>query len=345
MKICIRADGGRKIGIGHIMRTMSLANELKKKNQIMFLCKNIPKDVYYQGIKILIDNGFKVFKMESKNILQEINKFQETYEYDMIITDSYDVNEEYFNKIKKIFKKSGYIDDLNNCRMNVDFIINTNVDAWTMDYSETINKNTKLFLGTQYCMLRDEFRKSVEDKIFNVKVKNILLTLGGMDDDWNTLRILRIFIDKVDININIHIVIGSAFTKELVLTLKKMTAGRVNVFLYENAIMSKLMKKSDIAITACGGTLYELCAMKIPSIGIVIAENQLNVAKFMKKNGLLYEVFCVNKINEKNFVKSLQELIDNSELRKLIVDNQSDVINIEGNKILANKIESIGKEI
>ncbi len=39
MKIAIRAEGGFQIGMGHIMRTLALAKELAKANEVFIYVK------------------------------------------------------------------------------------------------------------------------------------------------------------------------------------------------------------------------------------------------------------------------------------------------------------------
>ena len=39
-KILIRADGGKNIGLGHIMRTLVLAKELERECEVFYICKN-----------------------------------------------------------------------------------------------------------------------------------------------------------------------------------------------------------------------------------------------------------------------------------------------------------------
>lgn len=102
MKIAIRADGGSKIGMGHIMRTLVLAKELAKTNDVFYICRvDVPiSNIYTSGINKIKKEGFSVITINENNILEELNKI----EANMLITDSYDVDENYFNETKKCLK-------------------------------------------------------------------------------------------------------------------------------------------------------------------------------------------------------------------------------------------------
>lgn len=335
MNIFIRADGGSSIGMGHIMRMIVLASEFRKENKIFFLCKSSKDGKYKAGIDMLEKNKFKVLKINEENIIEEILYFKNKYDADILITDSYDVSEEYFHILKSKFKITGYVDDINKCFMNVDFIINQNINALDLDYSKTTNEHTKLFLGTKYCMIREEFKKACQEKIIKESVEDILLSLGGMDDDNNTVKILN---DLIDLNQNIHVVLGSAFKREVIDSIYKYSYKYKNIYLYENADMSKLMKKCDIAVSACGSTIYELCAMKVPAIGIVIAENQRYISEVMKENKIILDNIDINNWNSDNFKKAINNLIEDNQLRNEIISNCKKIVNINGSEKLAKDI-------
>jgi len=354
MKIFIRADGGNEIGLGHIMRMLVLAKELRKSNKVIFLCKssrvenkieelnfdenifNFKNDKFKIGIQKVIENGFEVFSIREKNVIEDIIDLQKKYKADLIITDSYDVDEEYFNKIKYYFKLTGYMDDVNKCKMNVDFIINQNINASDMNYEPNINKDTKLFLGTKYCLLRDEFRENYRKKQVKEKAEDVLLTLGGMDKDYNTIKILN-EIQMVDVNI--HVIVGSAFDEKLIEEIYKLSKKTPNIRVYENANMSVLMKKCDIAISACGSTLYELCAMNVPIIGLILADNQQMAAKKMKEKSLLVEFYYIDELKEANIECCLNTLINDRNLRNNAINNQCNVANINGVKVLIDEMK------
>lgn len=340
MKILMRADGGKGIGLGHIMRMCVLAQAVLEndRNEIVFICKYSSCGKYDAGINIIKDNKFKVLTINEDSYIEDIIKIQKTYEADMLITDSYNVDADYFNVLKLYFKITGYIDDVNNKKMNVDIIVNQNINAFNLNYKKNILPNTKLLLGTNYCMLRKEFREACKNKKNNCEVSNILLTLGGMDDNYNTLKILK---QIKDCGKNIHVVIGNAFDDDLVKRLNKIEKENNNVYIYENAIMSEIMLKCDIAIAGCGSTLYELSAMKVPAIGVVIADNQKETAIEMKRRGIIYEIHYSDSHNFQNMKQSVENLIKNNEMRDNIIKKQSQCVNVNGVYNIVEKIEDM----
>ena len=338
-KILIRADGGKNIGLGHIMRMLVLAKELRKSCKIVFLCKNNESNKYISGINKIKENEFCVRTIRESRSVEDIIQIQKEEGADLLITDSYDVNEEYFDLMKKYFYKTAYIDDVNICRINADIIINQNINAIDYKYNTYPNKDTKIFLGTEYLLLREEFRH-FEKRHLNKEVKNIILTVGGMDDRYLTLKIIK---SISEFDVNIHVIIGNAFEKSLVDKILETKTDKARIILYKNAVMSDVMKKCDLAISGCGTTLYELGAMKVPIVGIVIADNQEKIANFMSKKNMIVNTDKLIFLDEKKFKEKIKMVINNYELRKAISDNLSKNINVKGAIKLNNEILKILK--
>lgn len=338
MRIFIRADGGKSIGMGHIMRMLVLACQLRKKNQVIFICREDSNRKYEAGIKKIKENEFEVLKIEDEDVISDILVLQEEYKADILITDSYEVNEEYFNSLKPYFKLTGYVDDINKCYMNVDFIINQNINAKCLDYSKTTKGSTRMFLGPQYCMLREEFKIVRDEKQEKDNVEDILLTLGGMDDNNNTMKVL----DNIkDLKQRIHVVLGNAFDENVKKQVYNLSKQYKNIYPYENANMSEIMKICDIAISACGSTIYELCAMHVPAIGVVIADNQRNVAELMKKERMILDIINVEQLEDDKFPELLQILINDNIVRQEIKNNSNNIVNLYGAERLAENIEKL----
>lgn len=331
MRIAIRADGGSQIGMGHIMRTLVLAKELAKTNDVFYICRiDIPlSSTYKSGIDMIKSQGFNVVTINEDNFIKELCDVKA----DWLITDSYDVNEEYFNITKNIFNVTGYIDDMNLYYFNVNFIINQNIGAEELKYR--VNFDTKLFLGCDYTMLREEFR-DFNEKDVNSKVSDIMITVGGSDSDGIT----NIIYDYVkDLEGKFHIVIGPSFKKENIEQLVRLKHTRNNINLYFNANMVEIIKKCDIAISACGSTLYELAACGIPTLGLIIADNQKKIAYKMHEKGLIYNMGWYVDLTKNKIINNIKKIskLDN---RKLMIKKQK-FINKHGVEKLVRRIQEI----
>ncbi|WP_090089755.1 UDP-2,4-diacetamido-2,4,6-trideoxy-beta-L-altropyranose hydrolase [Clostridium uliginosum] len=329
MKFAIRADGGSKIGMGHIMRTLVLAKELAKTNDVFYICKvnNPLSDKYKPGIDKIKAEGFDVICINENNILEELEKINA----DCLITDSYDVDENYFMQTKHLFYKTGYFDDMNLYYFDVDFIINQNINA--EDFKYNVNNDTKLMLGCKYLMLREEFR-NVLKKHTHKKVHNIMITVGGADPSNITGEILSWV---KDLEYTFHVVIGPSFNSEY--KLEKLRNEKVK--LYYNADMYQIMKKCDMAISGCGSTLYELAVCGVPTIGIVIADNQKAIACRMHEKEIIINAGICNQLEKYSFTEHIENMSNNYNLRKNMSLKGSELIDNKGIGRILSIIESI----
>lgn len=349
MKIAIQADGGTQIGMGHIMRTLVLAKELCKENEVFYICRveknrdgsqnyikdnnyevasleqlveyNINYSKYIQGIEKIINEGFKVKLLNEDNLIDELKNVKA----DLLITDSYSVDEKYFEETKKIFNKTAYIDDVNKYYFDVDFLINQNSDA--EDFQYKVNSNTKLLLGAKYILLRDEF-KSIPKKRINDKVCNIMITVGG-SDSYNITEKILYCISELDYNF--HVVIGPSFEDTSFVENFKND----RILFYYNAYMCELMEKSDVAISACGSTLYELSACGVPTLGIIIADNQNGIANKLDDMGIINNLGWYDKISKADLINNIDKLADDYILRKCLSEKASKLIDGKGAERIA----------
>lgn len=334
LKIAIRADGGPKTGMGHITRCLALAEELKCENcDITFITKNIETVT-----KKLTEDGFKFIALPDLQAEEEeiIYMKEKTKVFDILITDSYDIDLKYLDQIKKTGMFLVTVDDLNLLESYPsDIVINGNIYAEDLDYKSTYGQ-TKFLLGTKYALLRKEFRNMPPKKIKDT-AENILITMGGSDHNGFTLKILKIIKDKKDLKIDI--VIGASFEEKMVNEINELIMGNGNISIYHNVnaeIMKELMIKSDIAISAGGSTLYELAAVGVPTIVIIAADNQIRNVEYMTKAECIFNLgFEVNKdILLENFNKLLYDNIK----RREISSKCQKLVNGNGAKICANKI-------
>lgn len=287
--VALRVDGGKDIGMGHIMRSMALANDLKKDGEILrdfYITKNEPS-----AVKKLRENDFEVITIDKdlsyEEEIEKVKKIIKKEEVNKLITDSYEIDQNYLIEMRKVVDKLVTVHDYAPFAFPSHVVINGNAYAENLDY-ESLYGDTEFRLGTDYLLLREEFRNLPEIEVRD-RVQNILITVGGYDLRNLTPNIIEAlnsinfdemddqYIDKE--NLHIYVVIGPSFDNldQIVAEVKK---SNLDISLNFNVKkMSKLMIKSDIAISSGGSTLYELAVTKTPALVLLQAENQVRVAE------------------------------------------------------------------
>ncbi|WP_099190190.1 UDP-2,4-diacetamido-2,4,6-trideoxy-beta-L-altropyranose hydrolase [Tepidibacter mesophilus] len=338
MKIAIRADGGEGKGMGHIMRCMALSKELKKRGfNIIFLTKN-NENVN----EVLKCNGFNYINLYSDNLEEEIDEVKNIINKEnlhIIITDSYWLSSEYLYEIRKSVKLLISIDDNNLYKYPSNIVINGNIYAEDLKY-EKVFDDTKFLLGTNYILLREEFRNVSKIKI-KKNVENILITMGGNDINNYTSFILN-SLKKLDVNLNV--IVGPGF--KCIDDLKEIAYKNDNVILIFNPSNIKdIMIKNDIAISAAGITTYELGVLGIPTILIVQADNQIKVAEKMNELGAMMDLGWFKDIRDRELSDRVKYLIENYILRKDFNNKSSKLISFAGVENIISNIDNYIKNV
>jgi UDP-2,4-diacetamido-2,4,6-trideoxy-beta-L-altropyranose hydrolase len=201
------------------------------------------------------------------------------------VVDGYHFSADYQRWLKEAGLRLLFIDDNGHAaHYYADFVLNQNVHADVSLYP-SIEPYTTLLLGTRYALLRREFWKwrGWQRNISDV-ASNILVTLGGSDPDNVTLKVLCAIAQIADNDsLHVRVVVGGsnphlpelqAFAAETSLSVE---------FLYNATNMPEVMAWADMAISAGGSTMWELCMMGVPSIMVCVADNQKYATELLSK--------------------------------------------------------------
>jgi spore coat polysaccharide biosynthesis predicted glycosyltransferase SpsG len=123
--------------------------------------------------------------------------------------------------------------------------------------------------------------------------------------------------------------------------IERLKDGNTELIYYPNAAeMKKVMLESDIAISAGGQTLYELARIGVPTIGICIAENQLQNIEGWRKSGFLKYVGWYSDENLEQRLKSSLRYLANKRIRMHTSEIGRKVIDGQGYKRIINAINT-----
>ncbi len=330
MRVLILTEGGKGIGFGHITRMLSLYQAFEEKGAEPYIV--IKGD---SSVKPLIQGtNWKILDW-IKNIGEVKERFGKI---DILLIDSYLAPKEAYEYLSKIAKVPAYYDDFRRMDYPCGVVINGNIHAELIKYVE--DPCMEYLLGVKYLPIRKEFWK-IEGKIIKDKIENILITFGGEDSRNLTSLVLKLLVENYK-NCKKVVVIGRSFSKENLKEIKLAADDKTEFVYYPTAEgMKRLMLKADVAISAAGQTLYELACVGVPTIAVIVAENQILQAKVFKEKEFLLDLFYWK---DEDIYSRMVESIHKSEPFKIRYEKYKigrSLIDGKGALRLANKLASL----
>jgi UDP-2,4-diacetamido-2,4,6-trideoxy-beta-L-altropyranose hydrolase len=285
--LLVRAEASNSIGTGHVMRMLALAQAWQDKfhgerpARVTLACREIPPALQDR----LLGEGVEVWRLEAKaggagdarEIIECVNRSGACPSW--IVADGYFFTIEFQHKIRAKGLRLAVMDDNGeNGAYDCDVILNQNIMARESMYNRH-NRDARLLLGTQYALLRREFRVA-EPKTEEMprQVERIMVTFGGSDTAELVIAVVEVLRD-VRPQLHIRCVLGSLAGDSTQLeNMRVCSPHRVEV-LNNVRDMTGIMRWADLSINAAGSTTWELCAMGVPMIVTVLAENQRLIAE------------------------------------------------------------------
>jgi UDP-2,4-diacetamido-2,4,6-trideoxy-beta-L-altropyranose hydrolase len=308
MKVIFRVDASLQMGTGHVMRCLTLAQVLKENGtDAEFICRkhngNLIDKIRLSGFNV---HELEVFEeTEVDNKLAHSHWLGATQQQDAddcieilkaekpnwIIVDHYALDEQWQKRLKSYYEKLMVIDDLADRKHQCDILLDQTFGRQQEDYSALTPKDCKLLLGSQYALLRPEFAKW---RPYSLKrrgkpeFKQLLINMGGVDVNNITENVLdELKMCNLPNDINITVVMGGSAPH------LESIKSKANALPYKTKIkvdvdnMAEIMANADIAIGAAGATTWERCCLGLSTIQIVIAKNQITIAKSLAEIGAI----------------------------------------------------------
>lgn len=309
--IAVMCSGSVSVGMGHIMRTLVIADKMKERFNIIYIRESGKE--YGIGEDKIKKSGYSLYSDEDKVYA------------DTLIADTYDMTEDKLSKLRKRYNRLIYIDDLHCLSFyDCDMIINKNFNAENLIYKAP--PECKKLLGTKYALLRYEFQ-TAHNITIKEKAENVLITMGGTDPENTSVKILNILKSEPYI---FNVAVSRGFSERTKSELEYLAAENDNIVLHKDPEMADLISKCDFAVTANGGTTHEIASLGVPQIAVSVAENQNMELNFGENNGMLVYGGKEEDIIPEKFLSAFNSLISNYEKRKQLSESEKNTVNKNG---------------
>lgn len=278
--VFIRADANSHIASGHIMRCLTIAGALRRKgHQVTFLISDADSE---SALALRGESSFLCLHGNYQNLEEELPlllPLLQDKKPDCFLLDSYFASAFYMRSVRDCCKLA-YLDDLQAFDYPADLVINYDLTADAAMYG-----NTPSLTGASYTPLREQFQ-SVPYQVRRM-VSDLLISTGGSDNHHAAPQIFHTLKNSADFAPYLgtcHILTGNMNPHKE--ELYALQARYPQVVLHENITeMAALLSRCDLAFSAGGTTLFELCAVGVPTISFSISDEQYNCVHAFEQAG------------------------------------------------------------
>jgi spore coat polysaccharide biosynthesis predicted glycosyltransferase SpsG/RimJ/RimL family protein N-acetyltransferase len=185
--VWFRADGNSRIGLGHVMRLLAVAEMLGQDFHKIFLIRDPSPEIQKRILKIC-DSVFPI--PGNVSLPEEAEMVAEQVAGGIFVLDSYAHGIAFEKRIRDTGCRTVRIDDLPGERYISDVIINHTAGIEEAEYAGKA-WYSRLQLGPAYAMLRYPFRKAARMELPDPDLTSAFICLGGADPENLTLEALQ----------------------------------------------------------------------------------------------------------------------------------------------------------
>ena len=344
----IRADGNTAIGMGHVMRCLSIADAMRDRNiEPVFMTAD------NDCVAMIEDRGFEACVLgtdyrDMESELPLIREFlrQRTKDVDassVILVDSYQVTSGYYEEIRTMAKVA-CLEDMGQS-YPVDLLINYNIYGSKLVYDNKITR--AILLGTGYQPLRREFQQDMQYTVKG-KITDVMITTGGSDPYFAARAFTDAFLAEKKLaeeKLRYHIISGPFNTHTA--QLHELYDENPWVEIHEHVTcMKEIMKQCDVVLSATGSTIYEVSALGVPLIAFYFAENQRQGADMLSE--ITHVINCGNYADDAeqtvgNAVKALLKCVKDKEYRETLYHEERSLVDGRGAARIAQALIDMTK--
>lgn len=321
MRVAFRTDASVDIGTGHVMRCLTLADELRRRgSECVFICRphrghliDLLQQRGHQVIALAPLTGSAVvqpggtthahwlgtdWQQDAKDVCEAL----QAQRFDWLVVDHYAIAEGWERMMRSLCRRLMVIDDLADRAHNCDLLLDQNLGRIESDYSTLLPVTTLALVGPKYALLRPDFARLREESLARRSpphFKQLLIAMGGVDKDDITTRVLRALDESsLPSDIGITVVMGpKAPWLERIRDYAHHSNRAIQVAAGIND-MAQRMVDSDLAIGAAGSTSWERCCLGLPTVQIVVAENQRSAAAALADRGAVVTLALNNHFSD-----------------------------------------------
>ncbi len=309
-----RADATPEIGSGHVMRSLTLAEEWLEHGGRALMCGVVPEGLHRR----ITDAGVKLITVEGERPLAEdaaaTIALAQGSDSEWVVVDGYAFDTGFVSSLRSAgLSVLQFADGVTDLPYAPDVLLDQNLGAEHRHYNLSAS-GAKALLGIEYASLGRQFRDRISEKRISERASKVLVTFGGSDATNTTEWVLDALagIEQLE---SVVVVIGVSNPQADEIEARCEGDSRFTCLTNVNN-MAELMTEADMAIAAAGSTSWELAALGVPSILVTTADNQAPIAQTLAERGVAVSVGWTGEIDASSIKQVVESLASDQARRR-----------------------------
>ena len=318
-RILFVVDAGATVGGGHVMRSLSLARALEAQGAT---CAFVTPPAVGHVLAAFAPDMAQVVAFSTEP--RDLAKAASGEKFAAVVFDHYGLSEREHRAIGQ-GRPALVIDDLADRPLGADLVLDSGPARRAEDYAGLVEDEAELLLGPTYAPLRPEFA-GLRDAALAWRgepVGRLLVSLGLTDVGGITSRVVERLRLRIG-DIGLDIVLGADAPSLPGLSKVATRDPRLTLHV-DTPHMARLTAEADVAVGAAGSSIWERCALGLPSVIVVLAENQRPAAQTLAERGAALMLDAAQPDFEPALDRALMRLLTDAGLRRELAAKSAEI--------------------
>lgn len=320
MKVAFRTDASGRIGTGHLMRCLTLADALRAAGaRARFVCRDLARELG----ELVLARGHELVELprgsapavpavprpedghaneapaasrahahwlgttEDRDAAATLAALSGDGPWDWLVVDHYALGAQWETRLRACASRILAIDDLADRPHDCDALLDQNLYAGMhARYDGLVPDGCIRLLGPRHALLRPEFA-AARDRLRTRgdEVRRVLVFYGGVDAANLTTRALDA-LDAIAAEVDVDVVIGATHPDRDAIVARCGRRARTTCHV-QASDMAGLIADADVGIGAAGVATWERCALGLPALAVAVAANQRVLLRDAARAGLV----------------------------------------------------------
>lgn len=305
MIVGIRVDASPTMGLGHLVRCLSLAQALTRSGARVFF---LTRDLGIDSAARIAAAGFPAHQLRSAPNgwtppsgapphaqwagLSAVDDARESAEAmaaqgpDWVVVDHYAFDASWHRIVAGATgARLAAVDDLADRDFDVDLLVDHNLDRGTGKYLGRVPARTRQLLGPRHALIGARFTRA-RPHVPSGSMKSVGIFMGGVDTHgmsviaWRACRRVARFDGAIEI-------VTTSANARLEDVRKQIANDPLTTLNVDLPDLADFFARHDLQVGAGGGASWERCSVGAPTLLLVLAENQRSVVPALSEAGVV----------------------------------------------------------